>query len=87
MTTITGRHELTWEGTALLYKRKRVAGVVSDAAHAGMWRVRLPGGPLSDMVNAVRAKDAAACLILANLNRQETRAAAPPMRSFVEAAA
>jgi len=41
-----------------------------------MWRVEYPKGVLSDMANHARAKDAAARMVLANLNTQETRAAA-----------
>jgi hypothetical protein len=35
-------------------------GVVPDERYPGMYRVRLPDGSLSDMVNLARAKDAAA---------------------------
>jgi len=51
-----------------------------------MYRVRLPDGHLTDMVNLSRAKDAAACLALANLNSPVRQAEAAPMRSFSEAA-
>src|SRR5262249_17533837 len=33
-------------------------GVVPDAVYRGMFRIRLPGGGLSDMVNLTRARDA-----------------------------
>ena len=33
-------------------------GVVPDAVHRGMFRIRLPGGGLSAMVNLTRARDA-----------------------------
>jgi hypothetical protein len=33
-------------------------GIVPDAKWIGMYRLRLPGGGLSDMVNVTRAKDA-----------------------------
>ena len=36
--------------------------IVPDAKHPGMYRVRLPDGSLSDMVNLTRAKDALAWL-------------------------
>jgi hypothetical protein len=37
------------------------------------------------MVNLIRAKDAAICLAVADLNRQETGAVAPPIRYFEQA--
>ena len=33
-------------------------GIVPDAVYRGMFRIRLPGGGLSDLVNLTRAKDA-----------------------------
>jgi hypothetical protein len=39
-----------------------------------MWRVRLPDGHVTDMVNLSRAKDAAASLALAALNRRQEAA-------------
>jgi hypothetical protein len=41
---------------------KPIAKVVPDLRHAGMWRIELPDGSLSDMVNLTRAKDAAAVM-------------------------
>ena len=41
---------------------------------AGMWRVRLPDGYLTDMVNLSRAKDAAASLALGVLNQHREAA-------------
>jgi hypothetical protein len=40
----------------------------------GMWRVRLPEGYLTDMVNLSRATDAADLLALAVLNRHREAA-------------
>jgi hypothetical protein len=48
-----------------------LACVVPDEKHPGMWRVRSPDGGLSDMVNITRAKDAAATMVLAVLNRSD----------------
>jgi hypothetical protein len=39
-----------------------------------MWRVRLPDGHLTDMVNLSRAKDAAASHALATLNQRQEAA-------------
>jgi hypothetical protein len=36
--------------------------IVPDARWPGMYRIRLPGGELTDMVNLTRAKDALAAL-------------------------
>jgi hypothetical protein len=49
-----------------------------------MWRVRLPSSHLTDMVNRTRAKDAAICLVVADLNARQRRAVAPPMRYSAE---
>ena len=40
----------------------RHAAIVPDGKYAGMWRVKLTDGSLSDMVNLTRAKDAAGLL-------------------------
>ena len=45
-----------------------------DRIWPGMWRVCLPDGHLTDMVNLSRAKDAAASLALAALNRHREAA-------------
>jgi hypothetical protein len=42
--------------------------VEPDARYAGMYRVRLPDGRITDIVNLTRAKDAAIALALAGLN-------------------
>jgi hypothetical protein len=44
-------------------------GIVPDAKYPGMYRLVLPGGALSDMVNLTRAKDA---LCLNKEGRHET---------------
>ena len=78
-----GRSELTWRGDEL-YVGRRAVGVeiVPDAVWPGMWRVRSPGGELSDMVNRTRARDAARSIALTILNaggHQETGAEAAPI--------
>lgn len=87
---VYGIQELTWRGDALMCDRRRLAKVVRDRQHAGMWRVSIGGG-LSDMANETRARDAALSLALAALNRrydaEETAAKAPPVeQSGTEAA-
>ena len=69
-----GRHCLTWRGHQLFRHgvRAPVAQIEPDETHPGMWRFRLvPGDAPSDMVNLSRAKDAAATLVLAELNEAE----------------
>jgi len=46
----------------LYYGNRKLAQVVQDAHWPGMWRVKLPRGELSDLVNLTRAKDAAQLL-------------------------
>jgi hypothetical protein len=42
--------------------RKLPKGIVPDSKWPGMYRIRLPDGSLSDMVNLTRAKDALAAI-------------------------
>jgi hypothetical protein len=41
---------------------------VPDDTYPGMWRVRLPDGKLSDMLNPTRARDAARTIALGLVN-------------------
>jgi hypothetical protein len=71
------RQDLIWEGTQLrlFSSRGRVlASIEPDLTWPRMWRVRLPDGYLTDMVNLSRAKDAAASLALGVLNRHREAA-------------
>ena len=54
----------TGEGLALHLGRgtQRLALVIADGRYPGMYRVRMPDGSLSDMVNLTRAKDAGLAL-------------------------
>ncbi len=73
---------LVWDGPTLRFGNKRgraLASIVPDADWPGMYQVHR-SGHASDMVNLTRAKDAAACLALADLNTQETPAEAPRIR-------
>jgi len=84
---IFGRQDIKWDGLRLrLCTGRLLATVEDDAEWAGMYRVRLASGYLTDMVNLTRAKDAAISLVLTKLNSQETADRASPMRSFREAA-
>ena len=65
-----GKDELVWDGLQLRPRSKcgRVMATLEpDDKWPGMWRVRF-GGALSDMVNLSRAKDAAATMVLRELN-------------------
>lgn len=74
---IFGRNNLYWDSDKLrLLSGRLLATVEPDQKLNGIWRVRLPGGNLSDMVNRTRAKDAAISLALGTLNRQEPLARA-----------
>lgn len=53
------REEGKWDGNELWFRGRWVGGIVQDKQYPNMWRVRLPNGQLSDMVNRLRAKDAA----------------------------
>jgi hypothetical protein len=71
----TGRfrdqRRLKWKGDGVHLdgKGRALVRIVSDATYAGMWRVELPDGRLTDMANRTRAKDAAfavACHLLSH---------------------
>jgi hypothetical protein len=68
---IHANDELYWNGNHLRLRSRSgriLATVIPDARWPGMWRVKLPNGFLSDLVNLSRAKDAATALVLAALN-------------------
>src|SRR5262245_5999975 len=69
---------LTWVGDELVYGRRTLLRIVRDRVYPEMWRVRLPGGGLTDMVNRTRAKDAALSIAHRLLNMSETLSEAPP---------
>jgi hypothetical protein len=78
-----------WHGLQLRLKSGRLLATVEpDAKWPKMYRVRLPDGQLSDMINLSRAKDAAMSLAMDVLNGKaaQTAARASPMRHFSEAA-
>ncbi len=83
---IVGRRDLIWTGHALHFRRAPVATIERDATFPNMWRVILPDGRSSDMANLDRAKEAAICLALADLDTQETVPEAPPIAPMSEAA-
>jgi hypothetical protein len=74
---VCSRRDLVWDDKQLrLYSiwGRVLAAVEPNCEWSGMWRVRVPNGYLTDMVNLSRAKDAAASLALAVLNRHQEAA-------------
>jgi hypothetical protein len=69
---------LTWVGDELVYGRTTLLRIERDGVYPEMWRVRIPDGGLTDMVNRTRAKDAALSIAHRLLNMSETLAEAPP---------
>jgi len=90
--TVTPARALTWRRTAsghALYLRnqgKALATVEPDIKHAGLWRVHMPDGWVSDVANLEWAKEGAIRSVLAVLNRKETPAERPPVAATLEAA-
>jgi hypothetical protein len=65
------RDDLKWDGLKLRSRTGRLLAMVEpDPEWPLMYRVRLPGGRLTDMLNLTRAKDAAKFLALEALNRR-----------------
>jgi hypothetical protein len=75
---VVGRSDLHWKGNVLYRNSSPVAEVIPDATYPAMWRVQLPGEPLTDMVNLSRAKEAAMSLVLHRLNPARRKAAPAP---------
>jgi len=86
MVAITPSRALTWRKTASGYalyvwgRGKALATVEPDVKHAGMWRIHMPDGWVSDKANPTRAKEGAVRSVLFILNRKETASGAAPMR-------
>ena len=62
--------EASWRGPRLYFRGHVIATIVQDVRYPDMWRVRLPDGTISDMVNLTRAKDAAMWLTGAQIANQ-----------------
>ena len=77
-----GSADPVWSGKELRLYSKRgrlLATVIPDSKWPNMWRVFLPDGHLTDMVNLTRAKDAAIALVLPRLNAGEEPVGASPV--------
>jgi hypothetical protein len=70
------RISLEWRGDSLYLrgKGKPIVTILPDGKYPNMWRVRLPDGRLTDMVNRTRAKDAALSIALGILNERKAAA-------------
>jgi hypothetical protein len=64
-------HALRWHGLQLRHGERVVAMLVPEKDYPKLYRIHLPDGRLTDMVNLTRAKDAAAALALAVVNERE----------------
>jgi hypothetical protein len=77
--------DLIWRGDRLQLKgcgrASRAVEIMPDGIYPGMWRIKMPDGSLSDMLNRTRARDAARSILLGILRRGLTRSEAQPMRS------
>jgi hypothetical protein len=70
--TYSRQLDLKWIGHELrLTSGRLLATVKPDPEWPNLWRVHMPDGHVTDMVNLSRAKDAASTLALAVLNRPE----------------
>jgi hypothetical protein len=59
-----GVYGLVWHGGVLKRGRRVLGSVERDAAFPRMWRVRLPSGRVTDLLNLTRAKDYACSVAL-----------------------
>jgi hypothetical protein len=65
---------MRWDRNCLrLNSGRRLATIEPDGDWPGLWRVHMPDGRITDMVNRTRAKDAAIALASAVLNNGRQR--------------
>jgi hypothetical protein len=69
------QRDAKWKGNHLFFRGRIVASIFRDVRYPGMYRVGLPNGHMSDMMNLTRAKDAALTLAYANAATQIERGA------------
>jgi hypothetical protein len=68
---VFNQDDVKWDGLKLRSRTGRLLAMVEpDPEWPLLYRVRLPGGHLTDMLNLTRAKDAARCLALETLSRR-----------------
>jgi hypothetical protein len=61
-----------WRGTKLFIGGRKAGEIIADEDNAWMWRVRLPDGSLSDLLNMSRARDAAQFIARSEMERSHT---------------
>jgi len=71
---VFSRLGLVWKSDTLRLggSSKVLACVITDTKYPTMWRVQMPDGRVTDMVNRTRAKEAATLLVLESLNAKPT---------------
>ena len=69
MARVFASQELIWRGNRLFIGKRKLAEIVPDLEYPSMWRIKLPDGSLSDMVNMTRARDAARAMAVSILNK------------------
>jgi hypothetical protein len=83
--------DAVWRGDRLFFQGRLVANIIPDRQWPGMWRVLLPNGYLSDIVNQSRAKESALTLAytaaLDDASRIFSEAASAPPGAAVRASA
>jgi hypothetical protein len=84
MLRVYANEDLEWRGNRLTTRdggrRAPSVEIIPDTDWPRMYRIKLPDGSLTDMLNRARARDAARSILLAVLNGQETRSEGLPMR-------
>ena len=70
-------YDLHWDGNRLTRVGKRRAPAITlvpDPHYPDLWRVQLPDGPTTDLLNKTRARDAAKLILPEILNSPRTAA-------------
>jgi hypothetical protein len=84
---VTCQWQPTGDHCRLIQSGKPVADIIPDGRYAAMHRLKLPGEPISDMVNLTRAKDAALRRIgskRAPERPERASSASPPLQRLSE---
>jgi hypothetical protein len=63
-----GFQNVRWDGYQLRLASGRLLATIEPDAQTDLYRVRMPDGHVTDLLNLSRAKDAATTLALAALN-------------------
>src|SRR5262245_30336891 len=63
--------DLQWRGDWLCLRQRKIVQIVRDQQYPSMWRIRLPDGTVTDMLNRSRVRDATRSVALTVLSVQE----------------